>query len=116
MRRAPRRARAPRRVRAPSRPSLARLPAHPLRAFPLQVCELPAFDDPVTLLLRVRRGVGASGGRGRHFTIYDKHRPPFLSSLDPASAPCGVETTLTIRGRNFAPTGEQALVCSFQYL
>ena len=74
------------------------------------------MDSPVTLLLRVRRAVGASGGAGHRFTLYDRHRPPFLASLDPASAPCGVETTLTVRGRNFAPTGEQALVCSFQYL
>ena len=80
------------------------------------VCELPPMDSPVTLLLRVRRAVGASDGAGHRFTLYDRHRPPFLASLDPASAPCGVESTITVRGRNFAPTGEQALVCSFQYL
>ena len=80
------------------------------------VCELPPIDSPATLLLRVRRAVAPSGGAGHRFTLYDRHRPPFLASLDPASAPCGVETTITVRGRNFAPTGEQALVCSFQYL
>ena len=81
-------------------------------------CAAPGGAAPETLLVRLGGTTDAGGwalaeSGALPYTLRDAAVPPAVSSVEPRSGGVGGGGRVTVRGRNFAPTGEQSLLCKF---